>query len=323
MEHQFIRDMKQNETVRGVYGVGSLELPTIKTGQRKGDIYLRAQLSDKSGSIGVIMWETDERLRDAIAEVSYIRVEGRVGTYNGQPQLALTLIDPVDEDDVDKSLLVAATDRDVDEMLEKVRALCDAVTEPHLKALLGVYLEDEKLVDLLKRAPAAHYHHHAFLGGLLEHTLGVMELADEIAGRYAILDHDLLVTGAFLHDLGKMQELDAGDAFEYTDEGKLIGHVALGALGLARAVRDIEGFPRALFDRVCHLVLSHHGQREWGAPVVPATAEAVALHHIENLDAKMNGFKLAMERDATPGSWTGYVRMFETRLFRGEEPGDV
>jgi len=211
-----------------------------------------------------------------------------------------------------------ASEHDVDEMEQQLRKILRKVEDPHLIKLLAAFFNDAEFMAAFKQCPAAVAFHHAYLGGLLEHTLSLAKLASRIAPDYPALRGDLLLVGVFVHDIGKTRELEWTRGFQYTDEGGLIGHLVMGAAMVEDKAKTVPDFPRELLNSIKHLILSHHGEYEFGSPKLPVTVEAVALHYIDNLDAKIHAFQKAINeaRDAS-SNWTQFNRMFERRLFRG------
>jgi 3'-5' exoribonuclease len=264
------------------------------------------------------LWNATDAVFRALAGADFVRVTGRVEVYQDSLQLNLSTIRSVLSKEVVIEDFLPRTPRDVDEMFAKVRELAASVKNEHLSRLLRDFLDDSDFAARLKKAPAAVSYHQPYLGGLLEHTLAVATLADYVASRYPGLDREILITGTILHDIGKIEELSYTKAFEYTDRGRLIGHLIIAVQMVQDRVRRIEGFPSHLFDLLSHLILSHHGEYEWGSPKLPMTAEAIALHHLDNLDAKVEASTRTIEGDRlTEGNWTEYSRMFQRQLYRG------
>jgi 3'-5' exoribonuclease len=205
--------------------------------------------------------------------------------------------------------------------MSSLTAILRHTKNSHLKTLMDKFLSDGRFVSLLKKAPAAKTFHHSYLGGLLEHTHSVCEMSKAVAEHYPELDKDLLLTGGFFHDIGKIRELKFDRVIDYTDEGRLLGHLILGVAMVDEKLATIKGFPKGLSLRLKHLILSHHGQYEFGSPKRPKFLEAFALHLIDDLDAKMNGLGRFMEKDRQEGAWTDYNRLFERYFLKeGSSP---
>jgi 3'-5' exoribonuclease len=320
--HRLIRDLTRGERVEDVYLCTGKDLKTTRT----GSMYIQLELADRSGRIGAKFWDANEGLFNAIEQDDFLRVRGTVDVYQGAKQLVLTDFRPVPEDGLNLADFLPAFEGDVGALFEEARGLLAAVTNPHLRTVIDAFLADDALMTRFRTAPAAVRYHHAYLGGLLEHTVGVMRLAKQVIERYDVLDRDLLLTGAFLHDIGKVGEMTYARAFDYTDEGNLLGHLILGLNLVERKVRDWEmargeTFPEDLLAVLCHLIISHHGEYEYGSCKLPMTAEAVALHYLDNLDAKMHAIARHIAEDPNAQRrWTEFNRMLDRRLFKGLTP---
>ncbi len=288
---------------------------------RNGKNYIAAKLSDSTGGITTRMWDATPAHAAQFKAGVFVRVRGRVESYQGQPQLVVSSFRPVGDDEVDAGSFMPATPKDIAELEKELERLVASVKDEPLRALLEVFFGDENFRALFSRVPAAADFHHAYVAGLLEHTVAVATTAGKVAeSRPDDLDHDLLVTGALLHDLGKVYELTAGPNFEYTDAGRLIGHIVMGCLEAEKRMASIPDFPAETRRQVLHLIVSHHGQREFGSPVLPATPEALALHHIDNLDAKI---RAAADTAPQPGddAWSDYQRMLGVRIYQRKRNG--
>ena len=312
--HTDIGALTPNQNVDEVYLVRECQL----RGTKGGKSYLHVVFVDKTGQMTGRLWNATDALFMALEGADFVRVTGRVEVYQDSLQLNLNSIRRVDDKDVNIEDYLPRSPRDVGEMFAKVREFAASVRNEHLSRLLRDFLDDGDFAAHFQKAPAAVAFHQPYLGGLLEHTLAVATLADYVASRYPGLDRDLLMTGTLLHDIGKIEELSYTKAFEYTDRGRLIGHLIIAVQMVQDRVRKIEGFPPQLFDLLSHLILSHHGEYEWGSPKLPMTAEAIALHHLDNLDAKVEASTRTIEGDRlTQGNWTEYSRMFQRQLYRG------
>jgi len=315
MKKRYLRELESGAAVDQALLVRSKALRAA----RNGTFYIELELADRSGSMPARLWNATRDLFESFEADSFVRVLGRVETYRDQLQMVVNSITNARDSDIDPADFFPATERDVNEMLASLKKVAAQVKEKHLLALLDAFFEDEDFCREFSRAPAAVQYHHAVLGGLLEHSLSVAELAVEIAPRYPAVDADLLVTGAILHDIGKIDELTYARSFGYSDSGNLVGHVVLGLLRVEGKARLIEDFPPHLLGTLRHLILSHHGEYEYGSPKLPMSVEAVALHHLDNLDAKLNAFQKIIEEDLDPTSmWTEWSRMFERRLYKGQ-----
>jgi len=310
-----VKDIKDNDQVRGQYLVKSKRMGSTK----KGDPFLSLTLADRSGEIEARVWERANALSALFSEADILEIEGSAGSYRGEVQLTLSDLKAVKEVR-DPSLFIEATKQDVTKMMLSLREVLRKIENPQIRSLTDRFLSDSSFVQLFKRAPAAKNFHHSTLGGLLEHTLSVCRLALVVAEHYPELNRDLLLAGAFLHDIGKVKELGAATSIDYTDEGRLIGHLSLGVSMVDEKLAAMEAFPEEIALRLKHLILSHHGEYEFGSPKKPAFLEAFALHLIDDLDAKMNGLGRFIEKDRQEGRWTDFNRLFERYFLKGRIP---
>jgi 3'-5' exoribonuclease len=315
----FVTDLKSGDEIKQAFLVHEKVLRST----RSGSLYMQLDLTDRTGRLPSRMWDAERELFESFKADEFVLVRGNVETYQNRLQLIVKAIERVPESSVDLADFMATTEFDVDEMFGRLIEIAKIVKHAGLRKLLAAFLKDDELVAKLKRAPAATSNHHAFIGGLLEHTLAVSELALQVAGRYPKIDHDLLVTGVILHDVGKIDEFDYERSLSYSDEGQLLGHLFIGARMVEERSRDIPEMTPELVLSLSHLILSHHGRYEYQSPKLPMTCEALIVHHLDNLDAKINAFHTAVERDQNPDSrWTEWNRMFERRLFKGHGDSD-
>ncbi len=311
--HLWLKDIRENQRVRGRYLVKDKRMGTT----RRGDPFLIITLADRTGAVAAKVWEGADKLSSLFAEGDVVKVDGLAGAYRGQMEITLSGLEAV-KGDVDPGLFLESAPREISEMMASLRETLEGVKNVHLKALSRRFLGDQALMARFKRAPAAKNFHHSYVGGLLEHTLSVCQMAVRVTDHYPRLDRDLLLTAAFLHDIGKTQELTMDSNIAYTDEGRLIGHVVLGAEMVDRKLGELKAFPQELALRLKHLILSHHGQYEFGSPKRPKFLEAFALHLIDDLDAKINGLSRFFGQDRQEGPWTDFNRLFERYLLKGE-----
>lgn len=278
---------------------------------------LRARLWDRTGEAALIAWEYD--LDDPPEDGAYL-VVGSVSTYGGNLQVCADHLEPCPPD-VDLQELLPAAPRSTTAMWSELERLCAHCTDPDLHALLRLFLEDDDLCERWRQAPAAVRHHHAYAGGLLEHTLGVAGLALTLARHFPSADRELLLVGALLHDIGKTEAYAAFGPPEMTDRGRLLGHVYPGTRLVEEKIRCLPSFPAELRDCLLHLIGSHHGDRQYGVLEVPRTPEALLLHYADNLDAKMHAVQAACQQ-ARGQAWTRPVRSLDDeRLFLGSSGG--
>ena len=308
---KFVTHIVAGETIQDLFLLAEKNLAQ----KRDGSSFLTITLADRTGQIRGVVWD---HLEKAAAKVGdFVQVQAAANEYRGALQLVIKALVPVQVQEVNAADFLPVTSRDVEQMFARLRALIDTIASPFLKALMNAFLRDGEFVRLFKRAPAAKKMHHAYLGGLLEHTLSMALLVDKIAGHYSGVDRDLLLVGAVLHDVGKLREFSYDHMIDYTDEGRLLSHIVIGAEMVEAKVRTIEGFPSELAVMVKHLIVSHHGVREFGSPEPPKTIEAVLLNHIDEIDARVNAIREFMATEDPDAAWTGFHRLMERQFFRG------
>lgn len=314
---QYVRDLTLGDTVDSIFVVKSKQLMPFR--DRPGN-YLVLELVDKTGSIQGRIWDDAEQFDQMIHEKDVMRIKGRVEVFKQARQLRISDATRCSKGEYDLLDLVSHTDKDIDWMFERVLRAANAISNPHLQRLVLSFLNDERFAHDFKLAPASLRFHHNWLGGLLEHVVSVLEIVDIICRTHQGIDRDLLITGAILHDIGKVREYVWDPMIELTDEGRLLGHVILSDEMVTERLRAMPTFPKELSLRVRHMVISHHGEGEYGAPRQPMTIEAMALHLIENLNAQLARFISFVEEQRELGKvWTDYERMFERRIFIGYE----
>ena len=304
----FCADLSVGDAVEELFCVERVER---RTG--RGGPFLRVSLVDRTGSVTAMVWDDVEAILEALTEGGYARVRGDVESFRGDLQLKITGAQRWTEG-VDPADFLRRGPVPGEVSLAGVRELAASIVDPWISRLVRSFLDDEELAAAFAAAPAAKVNHHAYVGGLAEHTLSVMLLCATAADHYGDLDRDLLIAGAFLHDIGKTVEIAVEPGFPYTEEGALLGHIPLGYAMVRERIAGIAGFPREMAIDIGHLVLSHQGELEWGSPVQPRTAEALVLHFVDNLDSKV-----ATARTHLAGVDAGhgpYVRSLGRSLFR-------
>lgn len=290
---------------------------------RNGQLYLQVELADKSGTITGRLWNASDRDYAAFDDGDYVRVEGHTQLYSGSLQVIISAIERADPRTIDESEFQVLSKNDVVRLEAELAAILGTLRSAPLKALADEILADAPLMAAFARTPAGVKHHHAYAGGLLDHVVNLLRLADRAAPLYPALDRDLLLVGVLVHDIGKTRELESAQGFSYTDEGQLLGHVLLGLEIVDAKIRAIEArtgqpFAQEAAVRVKHMLASHHGQYDFGAPKLPMTLEAVALHHLDLLDAKMAGTIQLLQNEATAeDGWTQYQQSQGRKFFRG------
>ena len=319
-----VSDLKAGQRVEDeVYRIAQKDLRTTNN----GSLYIHAVLADATGQILGRMWNASQELYDSMPQGGFLRFRGRVESYKGNPQFIIDGMQAVEPGSFDLSDFLPATRGDVADMWAELKEILRAVQNQDLLALAGKFINDETFATGFQRAPAAVAFHHAWLGGLLEHTLKLLQLAQVVCPLYPAVSQDLVLVGILLHDAGKLRELAYETNFEYTSEGQLIGHITQAVLWIHEKRAEIEEetgrpFPRDIEMALKHIILSHHGKYEFGSPRLPATAEAFVIHYLDNLDAKLNMVFEAIQSDKDASSdWTGFVRALETRVFKPDVMG--
>ncbi len=317
--HRFVNELRAGDRIENdAFLIRSKDLRTTT----QGGLYIHAVLVDRSGQMVARAWQATEEMYRDMPEGGVLRFKGRVESYKGNLQFIIDGIMPAEAGSFDLGDFLPKAEGDAEARWARVTEILSGVKHPHLKALLAEFLADEELMSGFRTAPAAAVLHHAYIGGLMEHTLALLELALKVVPLYERLNLDLVLTGLFLHDIGKAKELTYETAIGYSDQGQLVGHIALATMWIekyadAAAERSGKPFPKDLRWALQHIILSHHGQYEFGSPKLPAIPEAIAIHYLDNLDAKLNMFYSAIDnsRDAT-SHWTEYVRPIETKVFK-------
>ena len=291
---------------------------------RQGNKYILLKLADRTGTLTGMYWNAEDRDFERCQQSEYIRVKGRTQIYNGNMQMIVTDVSPVDASTVDEADFDMFDSAASDQTLDRLKELLSEIRNVHLRRLVDAVMDDEAFIKRFKQAPAAVTNHHAFPGGLLQHTVDLIELAGAIAPRYPRLDADLLTVGALFHDIGKTDELSPSGELTYTDRGQLVGHIVIGIQFLSDKIaaaesKSGEAFPTKLRWHLEHLIVSHHGQLEFGSPKVPLTLEAIALHHIDNLDAKLAAATTIIDGDVGGDeNWTNYNPSMGRKLWKAE-----
>jgi len=286
---------------------------------RNGKPYLVLKLMDRTGEIEGRVWDNAEQMGALADRDDFVLVRGRASLYLGKMQLQVLEMVRQPEEAVNLADFLPVSRFSREELVGRLQEKIASLQIPHFRRLMESLIADDDFLNRYCTAPAAKTMHHVFLGGLLEHSLAVADLADDVCRRYPDLKRDLLVVGALLHDVGKIAELDYRRSFDYTDAGKLIGHIVLGAQLIEMKIRDLGDFPERDALLLGHLLLSHHGQYEFGSPKRPKTVEAVILNFIDDLDSKINGVQSHIERDALAESaWTSYHRLYDRYFFKGD-----
>lgn len=313
IDRPWIRDIQEGSRVKGPYLVRNKTIGHT----RQGSPFLTLLLGDKTGTIEARIWDNAEQISEQFREGDIVEITGKAGTYKNQIQVQIQGLTRT-KGAVDPAIFLESTPKDTSQMLSELKELANRIENQHLRGLVGSFMADHDFISRFKKAPAAKLFHHSYLGGLLEHTLSVSQLAVIAARHYPELDGDLLLAGAILHDIGKIEELSFERTIGYSDQGRLLGHIVLGIMMLEERVSPIKDFPSELAIRLKHLILSHHGEFDFGSPKRPKFLEAFALHLIDDLDAKINGLSKLLKEDRQQGSWTAFSNLFQRYLFKGD-----
>jgi len=314
MPKQFIADLKPGEPIDSDFMIVEASLRTA----RNGSNYLAMKLSDKSGTIPARLWDAPEALAASMAPDDFVRVKGKAESYRNELQIVIRAVTQADASALRLGDFLPQSSADPAAMMKELREIMATIEDPDYRAAADAFLNDEEFRARFRTAPAAKANHHSYLGGLLEHTLSMAKLALRILDHYPDLRRDILLAGVLFHDIGKIEELAYSRTFRYTTPGNLVGHIVLGVLMLENRVRELPDFPEEKLNMLRHMILSHHGQLEFGAPKLPVFAEAIALHYIDNIDAKLKDFAefVAEDRSADP-EWTERSWLFERQLYKG------
>ncbi|ADB19329.1 metal dependent phosphohydrolase [Pirellula staleyi DSM 6068] len=322
MPRRYINQLAERETVDEVYLVADKQLRA----NRNGNLYLQLRMTDKTGSLTGMLWNVTEQLGQSVEVGHYLRVQGTTQLYNGGMQMIVTRIDPVDATKVDEADFQSVSTAEIDALASRLAEMLRGMTSAPLRDLAECFLVDENFMTKFTQAPAGIKNHHAYRGGLLAHVVSLMELCAVVAARYPEIDPDMLRIGVFLHDAGKINELTYERELGYSDEGQLIGHIVMAVSMVEEKVRDYqqltgETFPQEMLLRIKHMILSHHGEYEFGSPKLPMTLEAIALHYLDNLDAKIYAVGQLLREDINSESpWTTYNAPLARKFYKGSKP---
>jgi 3'-5' exoribonuclease len=308
MKSPYVNELKPVQIVTGSFLVCSKEIRQNK----KGDPYLSLQLGDRTGELDTKMWDNVAEVMETFERDDFVKVKGLIQIFHNRPQLTLHTIQRLDHREVDFTDYFPASTRDPAEMWRELRGFAASLGNPHLHKLMGALLDDEDIARRYPLAPAAKQIHHAYLGGLIEHVLSMCHLARMTASHYPMIDGDLLLTGVMVHDIGKIYELSYERGFSYSDEGQLLGHMQIAVRLIGDKLRDIPDFPPRLRSLIEHMIISHHGQLEFGSPKTPVFPEALMLHYLDDMDSKMECMRHLIETDRQmAGNFTGYSQSLE------------
>ena len=316
MKTPFIGSLVPNDVVTAQFLVLSKEIRHKKSGEP----YLSLHLADRTGELEAKMWDNVAEVMHSFERDDFVKAKGLVELYQRRLQFTIHKLRRLEDHEIDPADYFPCSERDPEEMFRELQDIIAGLQNRHLRALLESIFADIQLRDLYKLAPAAKSIHHACRGGLIEHVLSLCTLARMTAAHYANIDVDLLITGVILHDIGKVEELSYRRSFQYSAEGQLLGHIVLGLRLVGAKVNQLPDFPPKLRVLIEHMIISHHGELEFGSPKVPIFAEALLLHHLDNMDSKMDALRNALKRDPQPdGEFTGWVAPLERILLKKQK----
>lgn len=308
---KYIESLREGDRISDIYLCKHKQAAVTKNGKA----YENVILQDKTGTIDAKIWDPNSNGIDDFDALDYVDVVGDVSNFQGSLQLSIKRARKAREGEYDPADYLPVSEKDVDEMYQELRQILGTVENPYLTQLIDMYFGyNEAFEKAFKFHSAAKAVHHGFVGGLLEHTLSVVKLCDYYTLRYKELNRDLLLTAAAFHDVGKMKELSTFPENDYTDDGQLLGHIYMGTELVRASIRRIPDFPKQLSSELCHCILAHHGELEYGSPKKPALIEAVALNLADNTDAKMESFREILKSAGENNGWLGYNRLFESNV---------
>ncbi len=315
---QRVADLREGDAVRGAFMARDKRLARFSS---KPGRFLTFTISDASGAVKAVAWDDGEAIYGRFEEGDIVFVEGAVTSYRGAPQVTIETVRRCPEGEYDPSDFLPRTQCDVAALVANIRATVSSFSNPHLRRLILSFLDDPDFAAAFAQAPAAKSIHQAVIGGLAEHTSNVVSVCEAVSRLYPVIDREMLIAGAILHDIGKIAEYGFRGLIDRTDEGKLIGHIVIGDRMLCERIAQIEGFPRELGLQLRHMLLSHHGQLEWGSPKRPKTIEACALFHADLLDANVAHFSEVMRANPDPmARWSAYEEALRRQVYLARIP---
>lgn len=311
---RFINEMHEGDNITGIYLCKQRNLAQTKNGKE----YENVTLVDKTGTLNCKIWDPNSMGIGDFDTNNYVEIHGRVSVYNGALQMSIDRARKASEGSYDPANYLPVTSKNIDTMYKEILKHIASIQTPYYRLLMeNIFIEDKDFVEKFKCHSAAKTVHHGFVGGLLQHTLAVADLCEFYCKAYPKLNHDLLISAALCHDIGKVKELSSFPTNEYTDEGQLLGHIIMGVEIVGEKISQIKGFPAVKANQLKHCILAHHGEFEFGSPKKPALIEAVALNFADNTDAKIESFTEILENSAaqTEGSsWLGFNKLFDSNL---------
>lgn len=312
---RYINELREGEMLSETYLCKSKQ--TLKT--KAGKSYYSLLLQDKTGTLDAKVWELSNGIEN-FDSMDYIHIDGQITSFQNSLQLNIKRVRKSQEGEYDPSDFVPTTTKNIDEMYNEILSMISKITDPYLSKLVNsFFVEDKEFVKAFKYHSAAKTVHHGFVGGLVEHTLGVTKLCEYMAANYPIINRDLLISAALFHDLGKLDEISTFPENDYTDDGQLLGHIYIGTEKVGARIRTIPNFPKSLENELKHCILAHHGELEYGSPKKPALIEAVALTYADNTDAKLQTMIEILNGADEKSDWLGYNKFFESNIRRSSK----
>ncbi len=316
MPHVFINQIQPGQAIDDIYMVNQ---PILRSTTR-GDLYIAMFIADKTGKLNARMWQASEEIYNAIPQDGFVHITGRSELYQGVLQVVVNQVSAIPVEKIKLDDYLRRTEKNVRQMSDETIAILETIANPQLKAIIGVFIGDEPLMKNFRKSPAATVNHHNWLGGLLEHTHNMLRAATILFPLYPKVQKDLVLAGIFLHDIGKTVELNYETSFGYSDSGQLLGHIVQAVIMVEKKVAQLQAAGIQIDDEplnsLLHIIVSHHGQYEFGSPKLPATAEAFMVAYLDNLDAKMNQVTDKIDNDPGEANWTGFVSSLETKIYR-------
>jgi len=325
MSRRYVEQMRDGDSIDEVYLVSDKQLRS----NRNGNLYVQIEIRDRTGGISARMWNAGDTVFRSFENGDFVHIDAKVQLFQGSLQVILNHVERAEEEKIDLADFMPHTEQDVGKLVERLRGYLLKLGNPHLRALAECFLMDDNYFRNFVACPAGVKLHHAYIGGLLEHTVTMMDIAERLLPFYPGIDRDTLLMGVFLHDTGKVRELSYARSFGYTDEGQLLGHISMGVEMLSEQIAKVpeltgEPFPRELVIRLKHMILSHHGTLEYGSPKVPMTPEAMLLNQIDMLDTRMHMVLRDLKEDRNnQTAWTPYNHNLQRRIYKGGENGDL
>jgi len=328
MKEFFISDchVQENKIITSSFVVASKQVKPKKNGEP----YLALTLADRTGQIEAKMWDNVEQFLDTFEQDDFLKIKGLINRYKNRFQLTIHKLRRMGESEIDYTDYLPKTTKDIGELWQTLAGFVATFENPHLKALVELFMTDPDIAERYRNAPAAKSLHHAYIGGLLDHVVSLFKVCDLVSGNYPHINRDLLLTGAFLHDIGKIDELTYKRSFSYTTKGQLLGHMIIELEMLQEKLAKLPGFPADLKTLLEHMIISHHGQYEFGSPKLPMFPEALMLHYLDDLDSKMEAMRAHFARESElEGPWTSYNSSLgrplldSGKFMRQEKPADI